>query len=368
MEAQRILCMAASLTPGVLTLQREAEQAGMRFQVIAGAHQVVAAVTALDDLLIMADGLMVDPSQAAALLGRGHAVLVQPVEAGLAMGFERIDINHASAGLLRIPGRLAERLGDLPADCDAVSALTRIALQAGVPQVPVPAALREGPGWQLVRSEDDAHGLEARLIDRLLGPGRGLAPGFAITRQAVRSFGPALLEAGSRETVLAAISALIFALGLVAGWLGYPAVALVMFGIAWSARRTARLTGAIARSHAVIAGAVLPREKLFGMMLDLGLAAVVVWAGPGILPWWERAFAPVALIGALRGFRRWLGPVWKPWLGDRLLLCGVLAAAAGLGLLRPAVMALAIGVMAAGLLVRPGSKGPDGAQGLAGEG
>lgn len=360
MECQRVLCIARSLAPGILALQHEAEAAGLRFQVIAGAHQVVSAITAIDEVLVIADGLLVDPAEALRLIGRGPGVVVQPVEPGLALGFERIDLNHAAAGLVRMPGRLVERLGELPADCDAVSALIRIALQAGVPKVELPADLREGAGWKLVRDEAEADALEARLIDRLLGSRHGLAPGFAVARQAVRSFGPALLAAGSRETALAAIGALVLALGLVAGWLGWVAPALVLIGLAWLLRRVAALTGAVAREGGISGASSLPREKLFGMVVDAGLVLVVIWAGPPALPWWERAFAPLALIVALRAMRRWQAGEWKPWLGDRLLACLLLAAAAGAGLLRPAIMVAVLGVLAAAMLARRGPTGPQG--------
>ncbi|HMO69342.1 MAG TPA: hypothetical protein PKE25_11970, partial [Novosphingobium sp.] len=236
----------------------------------------------------------------------------------------------------------------------------RVALQAGVPQVELPAEAREGPGWKLVRDEAEADGLEARLTDRLLGPGRGLAPGYAMARQAVRSFGPALLEAGSRETALAAIAGVMVALGLVCGWLGWTFPALLLVGLAWLMRRTAALTAHVARSWASAAGVSLPREKLFAMLVDLALVLVVVWAGPASLAWWERAFAPLVLIGVLRGLRRWLGAEWKPWLGDRMLGCVVLAFAAGAGLLRPAVMVAVLGLLAAAMLAR---RGPPGGQG-----
>ena len=61
------------------------------------------------------------------LLDEAPGVLVLPVEAGVAAGFERIDINHAWAGALRMPGRIVAGLGDLPADWNPVAALLRLA-------------------------------------------------------------------------------------------------------------------------------------------------------------------------------------------------------------------------------------------------
>lgn len=352
MDAQRILCVARVLSPELIALQHQAEKAGARFQVVAGAHQVAALVTANDDLLVIADGLLVNPAEAAALLAPNHAVLVQPVETGLALGFERIDINNASAGLMRIPGRLAARLGELPGDCDTVSSLLRIALQAGVPQVTVPAVQRDGPAWKLVRDEHEAHALELRLIDRLLGRGRGLAPGFAISRQLVRSFGGALLQAGSRETALAAISTLVLGLGMAMGWFGHPGVALVLMALAWLGRRTATIVGTISRQTAGQLNPAVSRGKLFGVVLDAALVAVVAWQGAAALPWWERAYAPAVLVGALHAFRRFFDPAYRPWLDDRFFLCLILALTAGLGLLGLMVMLLGLGVIATGIFLR----------------
>lgn len=352
MEAQRILCIARVLTPGLIALQHQAERAGARFQVVTGAHQVAAMVTANDDLLVIADGLLVDPAEAAALMSPSHAVVVQPVETGLQLGFERIDINSASAGLMRIPGRLAQRLAELPGDCDTVSALLRIALQAGVPQLPVPAAQRDGPGWKLVRDEHEAHVLELRWIDRLLGRGNGLAPGFAIARQLVRSFGGALLQAGSRETALAAISGLLLALSMALGWFGHAGAAFALMAFAWLGRRTATLVGMIARQAAGELNPAVSRGKVFGVLLDAALVVVVAWQGAVGLPWWEQAFAPAVLVGSLRAFRRFFGPALQPWLDDRFLLCLALALVAALDLLVPAVMLLGLGAIAAGVFLR----------------
>ena len=352
MEAQRILCIARVLTPDIIALQHQAEKAGARFQVVTGAHQVAALVTANDDLLVIADGLLVDPAEAAGLLAPSHAVLVQPVESGLALGFERIDINHASAGLMRVPGRLAARLTELPADCDTGSALLRIALQSGIVQVPVPVELRDGPAWKLVRDEHEAHLLESRWIDRLLGRGRGMAPGFAISRQVVRSFGGALLQSGSRETALAAISALVLALGMTMAWFGHAGAAFVLLAFSWLGRRTATLVGTIARQAAGELMPAVSRGKVFGVLLDGALVAAVAWQGTAALPWWERAYAPAVLVGVLRAFRRFFGPKWRPWLEDRFLLCLALALAGALGLLGPAVMLLGLGAIAAGVFMR----------------
>ncbi|MFD1959660.1 hypothetical protein ACFSHP_12440 [Novosphingobium panipatense] len=136
---QRVICMARGMSPELAALQHDAEDAGLQFAVVTAANQLSGLVTAADELVVISEGLFADAAQTVSLL-EGHApvVLVQPVEGALAAGFERIDINRATAGVMRAPGSLVERLHELPIDVDAVSALTRIALQSGTTMREVP--------------------------------------------------------------------------------------------------------------------------------------------------------------------------------------------------------------------------------------
>src|SRR5262245_17177322 len=137
LECRKILCLARALTTELIALQHAVEAAGAQFVVVTTPRQIVGQITAAEDVLVFADGLLASPQSLASLIDSGPAVLVQPIETGLARGFERIDINHAAAGVMRIPGHLVERLADLPGDCDVASSLTRVALQAGVGQIMV---------------------------------------------------------------------------------------------------------------------------------------------------------------------------------------------------------------------------------------
>ena len=214
------------------------------------------------------DGLLVAAEGAMPLLGQGAGVLVQPIEAGLPAGFERIDINHASAGILRMPGRLAERLGELPADCDAVSALTRIALQAGVPQRMVPPQAREGAAWTLVRDEDEAHGLVAAWFRLHLGSPGAAAPGALAARALVRSLGPMLLHAGSGASVVTLGAGVLLLLALLAAWLGQADRLPPDARQAWEAARDA----GVAFSDGWPDRADLVIDALLGLGVDRPLA------------------------------------------------------------------------------------------------
>ena len=82
---------------------------------------LVGTVTAADEVFVFADGLFASSAHATELLEAGQAVLVQPVESGLAAGSNGSTLSQAAAGAMRLPGRLIEQLADLPIDCDAVS-------------------------------------------------------------------------------------------------------------------------------------------------------------------------------------------------------------------------------------------------------
>jgi hypothetical protein len=204
LDCQRIVCVAREIGPDLLALHHAAEKAGAQFHVVPGPRGLLGLVSAQDEVIVLADGLLAPPGMVRGLLEAGQGVLVQPVETGLAAGFERIDLNHATAGAMRIPGRLVERLADLPPDCDAASALTRVALQGGVPQRPV--SLAEGSAWHLVRSEDEAHLAEQQWIAEAGRDGAAPTPGMLLVRLLVRGFGPALLHAGTSSTMIVAFA------------------------------------------------------------------------------------------------------------------------------------------------------------------
>ncbi len=357
LECQRIVCIARGLSPELLDLQAVAERAGARFHTIADPRALAGLVTANDEVVVVADGLLAPVASALALLEGRHCVVVQGVDSGIAAGFERIDLNHASAGLMRIPGRLIERLQELPADCDAASALTRIALQAGIEQRPLPNEARDGLRWKLIRNDAEAHAAEAGWIGLHLDGDEPHSPGTALARIAVRSFGPAILHAGSGGNIVVLCAVALAILGLGIGWAGFPATALVLCALAWITRRAAAQLHAIERESLALASARWPRVKLFEWALDLAMIAIMVWnAGPfPMSSLWQRGFAPLMLLCLVRLLPRITDRGWSVWLADRALLALVLAIAAGLGHLSQALPLLAA-TLALFAVVWPGGR------------
>ena len=321
LDCERIICLAPALTPDILQLQHLAENRGAQFNVISGPRPLLGLVNTGDELIALADGLFSSTAETVDLLSESQGVLVQPVEQGLAAGFERIDINHAAAGAIRIPGRLVDQIATLPADCDAVSALQRIALQSGLRQRQIPTPGQDGLFWTLVRSDAEAHTIEPQWIRQRtrdtvpLGPARGLA------LLAVRSFGPTLLHAGSgsRALVVAAVALALLALG--AGWFALPVLGLGLTAMGWILRESAALLARIEHEAA-------PKRRgidsltIYGWALDAVIVLLFGW-GVGIDPnhgLLDRMFPPFMLIAGLRIVAAIHDGRWGAWLTDRSLL------------------------------------------------
>lgn len=347
---ERIVCIARGLRPELVELQHVAEGQGARFHVVSGPRGLVGLVTANDELIVLADGLLVALSEGVAQIEAGQGVLVQPIELGQPAGFERIDLNHAAAGAMRLPGSLIERLADLPADCDAASSLQRIALQAGLAQRMLPAGLAETGAWRLVRDEGAAQLAEGEWFRQHTGTaGAGSASEMG-ARLAVRSVGPALLHSGSGGNAVGflALTAVLLALG--AGWFLYSATALVLCAMADVLRRGASILLRIERHSLNLPRSVLPRELLFGWGYDVALILILSWsqaAAPGEGAF-AHAFPAIMLVAMLRLIPQLIDAGWARWLEDRglaaLLLAVIAAAAGGMpgGLLPALAVALAV--------------------------
>ncbi len=348
-KCERIVCLARALDPELVAMQHAAEEAGARFHVIPGARALVGLVTAADEVFVIADGLLAAPDDVTEFLEAGPAVLVQPIEAGLPQGFERIDLNHAAAGAMRIPGRLVERLADLPADCDVASALQRIALQGGVGQTMLPAGLRDGGAWRLVRNEADAQAAEAEWIKALTAPGKGHSPTEIAVRRVVHSYGPALLHGGSggRSVGLSALLALLLALAL--GWFGWPSLAFLIAALAWVLRSAAALLVEIQRQALRRARPAVSGQAVFAGIGDAVMALIIAWNLTGLppgTPFLTRAFPAVMLMALCRVLPRALDAGWTRWFQDRGVI-GLALATIALGGLRAEV----IGGLAVGLAI-----------------
>ena len=359
LDCQRLICIARGSSPELLTLQQSAEAAGMRFHIVNGPQQISALVTAADELIVITEGLFVDPASVTPLLEGGRpAVLSLPDDGAVAEGFERLDINNAAAGVMRISASLIERLHDLPSDCDAVSALTRIALQSGTPMVQVPLEARASGGWRMVRSDTEALAIEAQWLHRRLAVPRSASPADRVARASVLSFGSSLLHAGNASGAASAGALVMLVLALGTAWLGTAVLAFALVALAWVlVRGTELLRGAERQAYGVATPAIT-RADVLGWLTDATLIFVCVFAlaSPAFLPAAElgsRIFAPLMLVLLLHLAPRFLIDGLAAWSCDRSVIALLLGIAAAVGYLGEAVRLLCVALAVGGILLPP---------------
>ena len=353
----RVICLADGLPGEVIALQHAAERAGASFQVTGDGRAVAQLVKPDDELLVFSDGLVAAPEAVRTLLGGRSGVVVQPVESGLAAGYERIDLNHAGGGVMRLSGRLAAGLADLPGEWNPVSALLRIAVQSSLRQVVLPQALIDNGRWALVRSDGEAHRLEPHWLRQHTAKRDGNGPGRWLAARLVERLGPALLHAGTRPHIVVLGAAALALLALGSAWFGAYAAAFAGLGIAWLVRRSAAILARVHGERSLGASRWLDPETGFGVLLDLGFGAVAAWRLAATHPvanaYVVGGFVALVLLGLLRLLPPlFAGAKWSGWLEDRLVLALVLAAASltsvfGLALMAGSLALLAFGLIAA---------------------
>lgn len=326
---KRIVLMAEGISGELVALQHVVEAGAAQFHVVATARALAPLLQPEDDVFVLGDGLLAMPAAMRDLLDAGPVLLTLPVESAVPLGFERIDINHAFAGTMRIPGRVAAALAELPPEWNAQSALLRLAIQARTAQRSVPSAMLDDGRWRIVRNEDDAHQAERRWLrwhtDKA-GIGAG-SPSEAAAVAIVLRLGPALLHAGTRPALIGLAAGLVGLLGGGLGWLGSFAAGFALLGLCWLIEQVASLLGQVERDSLLASGFARRSVEAFHLLIDVGFVVLATWRSQlPATPWGLRAFAPILLICALR-----LLPValptnrWARWCEDRLLVGIVLA-------------------------------------------
>ncbi|MBB3990882.1 hypothetical protein GGR19_002313 [Croceicoccus naphthovorans] len=356
--AKRLLLLADRRAVGLDDAVALASEAGMEVRIIADAPALCSEVTAADELMVLGDALIADPVLLLPLL-QTSGVAVLPIEAGLAAGFERIDAENAWAGVLVIPGALAERLRQLPRDCDVASSLLRIALMAGVTVRQVPGEALTEKRWAVVKSEADGLAIEAHRLRHSLEAARGRTLGSRLAGLLVGRFGNRLFEA-DRSPVLVWWFALVPVAAAVAlAAFGMFASALIALGLAWltvrgaiilqDAERQGRLASALPDHKPLVAHIAL--DLLLLLLLALALSGWDWGQSLDVLGPWFVATVWIAVTRiAAEGFPFAMA---RPWFEDRFSQCLVFAIAIAGGVLGPVAMlgGMAILLAWAGLTV-----------------
>lgn len=356
LDCQRVICVSRGSSQDMIAFQHKAEDAGLQFHIATGARPLAGLVTANDELVVIDEALFVDPSGVVSLLeGKAPAVLVQPVEGGLAAGFERIDINRASAGVIRIPGQLVESLQELPEDCSVPSALTRIALQSGIAMREVPAPLRTGINWRLIRDEADAHAVEVDWLRERFAEGEAAAaaPGRAVARYGMLTFGSSLLHAGNATNMVSLAVLTVLALAGGFAWFGLVVAAFLSLTTASLLVEACRFLR-IAERHALgQLPPAIPRTDVLRWLVDIVfglslLAGIPRLGGESLISW---MFPAAMLMLLLAMIPRFVTGTAASLVADRATLGLALAFAAGFGQIEALAEVLAVALVVIGMVL-----------------
>lgn len=348
---KKVACLSDRIDDTLLALQHEAEAAGVRFHVISSPRALGGVITAADELVVVAEGVLPMAHEVPDQLGNNRAILAFPAEAGVVAGFERIDLNHAWAGLLIMPGSLVERLMELPPDCDVIASLLRIALQFRVPEKVLPEAVLAEGRWASFYAQDQAAKLEPVWLRRHAEPENPYAPGKAFVGWLVSRSGVRLLRLGATAKNLLAVAVALLLVALTMGWALSVGLGLFVLGTSWLLKQAA---DSFLRAEGEV-GTVTRRMRLvddgFDWILDLAMIAILALGLPLIAgDHLNRVLLPAIVLGLLRIIPAISSQNWTIAFSDRFLACLVLGIASLSGLLLPALQMLALGLIALGIV------------------
>lgn len=300
MGCERIACLSHGLPPELIDLQHEAESAGVKFQVIRDFRPLSGLVRAVDELLIVSDGLVMDPVLAAGLLDDGkRAVLTLSAAEAIPEGFERLDSQDAWAGIFLASGALIEQLADLPPDIDPQSSLLRLALQSGAKTKRIDPAALSDRKWiiannsQKLKSFEDAWLEEASDLSSFASP---------VSAAADRAAMAVLRRHNSPDTAKKAVGSLgyfLMAAAVMCGYFTYPIVGLFAVSIAaFAVRFSLTMSSVTEGPHGRTKGGNII-TTLPPVLVDLVLVFLVL-ASASPVGMGSALFAVLMLVGLLR--------------------------------------------------------------------
>ena len=342
MGCDRVICIVDAIEREVVELQNRAESAGVKFRAIRQPSRLLGMVTAEDEMLVIAPGVLPDDEAASDALER-RGVLTFPADVAVPLGYERIDLELAWAGVMLVRGELIARLGQLPDDVDIPSALMRIGLQSGSRVIALDRALLLEGDWHLNADRKALDEREKRWIDAQRKAISFRGPGLAVAERAGARLARDVVGQSAQPvpTISAGVSA---AAAVGAGAFGYPAVGLVLIALAalfghmgGVVERVAQLGRAERRPNSVL--------RALGWLIDPILIVLLILASPEDLGF-LRGFVPVMLVGLLRLAERHANRKWRETYADRILLCFLLSPAAFAGFSTEMAAAIALLVLA----------------------
>ena len=337
---EAVACMADGIGREVIELQHRAERAGAKFMALREPAKLSGLVTATDEILVIASGVLPDAQTTERLLTK-PAVIGFPADIAVPAGFERIDPEFAWSGVLLTRGNLVERLVEMEPDIDVPSVLMRLALQSGTRLVPAERKLVDQNDWTIDATREGLAARELRWIEAQREPVSFHAPGIAVAERAGTRLARDVV--GGRGENGPVVASGVFALSSVAaGALSMPAVGLALVTLAALFSRMGRVVERVANKGQVAAKRS-PLLKFLEASLDILFILLIYLAAPDESDL-TRIFVPLVLMGLLRLGERHGSEVWKRTYADRILLGFLLAPAAffGFGVQAAAVIALLV--------------------------
>lgn len=337
----RIVCLADGESEQLDEVREQVEGFGLDFQMVRGPLPLVGLLTADQELVVIADGLVADRELVRELMGQGRGVVALPDDVGIEAGFERIDASHAWGGIIVTRANIAQQLADMPPDSDTISLLLRLALQAGTRLIPLDEEALESGDWLLVRERAALAQREETLLDRSVEQVSWSAPGLALSRRLARALAPDGLERGGTIAMELGALGLVGAIASASYDYAFPAVASFLAGSFAFASGEA-LAGLKSRLRGT--GGAASRARLLHNLLDLALLAVLTLPATAYNAL-ERVFLPLMLIGLLR-LAATLAPArgenaWR----DRTSVAFVLLVSAWFGSLEQTMAALCVATL-----------------------
>lgn len=341
---ERVVCLADGLNEGILPLLHRTEGAGASFHALSGARALSGLVKAQDDLFVFSEGVVPDPPLVGELLGERSGIVALPAEAGVEAGFERIDRDHAWAGVARLPGSGVERLAEMPIDVDIVSALLRVGLQSGVRLVPLARSHLANRNWVYLRDEAQARAFEAAWLQQRVTPASFAAPALALADRAAMALAPRVLARRSRALLPLAGGVVSLGGALAAAWWKMPALAFGATALGAFLLRMTGTLGALARDERQAGWFRRMARGAPGVAVDAAILALAGLAAPaqGLAGW---LFAATAMLLAVRLVERSGTDAIASAASDRTVLAALLALAAAAGQILPAIQLLALSAL-----------------------
>lgn len=349
---ERIICLAERDSEPLQDLREAVENEGLEFQLVRGPLPLARLLSADQELLVIADGLVIDRERLSQIFTEQRGVAALPAEQGIAAGFERIDADHAWGGVLLTRARIAEQLAEMPPDSDTISLLLRLALQSGARLVEVSAEVLESGEWLLARDRAALARREEALLDRSVESGVWNAPGTAMVHRIARALAPDALGRGPGIALGTGATGL--AVAAIVADLGMSFAAMAIFMIA---AFSLRLGEALARLKARLQGlGIRPgRAGLISNIADIVLFLVLFlpFEAPTAM---QRLFLPLMFLGLLRLAQGLAPEKWRATWADRILAAALLLPAAWIGVLDQTLAAMCVAMLAFCLFYRRESK------------